>query len=60
MLRLSFERNLCASLPLSALVLKCRKRNEITVGEKEGDVRREAAVIEVRKGSMRASNDGRR
>lgn len=62
LLRLSFERNLCATLSLSALVLKCSKRNEITVGEKEGHVRREAAVIgeKLGSGSMHASNDGRR
>ena len=49
-------------LSLSALILKCSKRNEITVGEKEGDVKREAAVIgeKLGSGSMHASNDGRR
>lgn len=61
LLRLSFERNLCATLSLLALVLKCSKRNEITVGE-EGHVRRETAVIgeKLGSGSMHASNDGRR
>lgn len=61
-LRLSFERNLCATLALSALVLKRSKRNEITVREKEGDVRREAAVTGDKLGSSsrHTSNDGRR
>lgn len=56
MLRLSFERNLCASL-----VLKHSKRNEVIVGEKEGDIRKEAAVVgeKLESGSMRTSINGR-
>lgn len=55
-LRLSFERNLCA-----ALVLKHSKRNEIIAGEKEGDVRKEAAVVgeKLESGSMHTSINGR-
>lgn len=49
-------------LSLSALVLKCSKKNELTVGEKERDVRKEAAVIgeKLGSGSMHTSNNGRR
>lgn len=49
-------------LSLSALVLKCSKKNELTVGEKERDVRKEAEVIgeKLGSGSMHTSNNGRR
>lgn len=48
-------------LSLSALVLKHRKSNEIIVGEKEGDIRKEAAVVgeKLESGSMHTSINGR-
>lgn len=48
-------------LSLSVLVLKHSKRSEIIVGEKEGDIRKEAAVVgeKLESGSMHTSIKGR-